>query len=282
MNIEDITPVMKVGEYWFKREDLYIPYDFSPVNGSKLRQCQLLVKKNASKAKNGIITGTSIHSPQAVIAASVAKEKGYPCEIYYGGTTMELLRKKHYPVIAKSLGANISIVSKMGYTSVLASKAENMAQEHDLFHIRYGFDLRSNLDVFVDSVAVQTQNIPNNIKNLVVTVGSAITLVGILYGLAIKENNVDKIYAIGCAPNRIKKIQEYADMIYFEKGIALPIDKIKYIDAFNTIKGYKYENTVSEKYYHLNFHPRYEAKTFKWLKEHPLEDCLMWIVGADI
>lgn len=282
MGIDFITPIEKRGDYYFKREDVYVPYDFSPANGSKLRQCQLLIKKNAEAAKNGIVTGTSILSPQAVIAASVAKQINVPCDIFYGGTRQELLETKKYPSIAKKLGANISIVSKMAYTSVLTSKAEEYATINGRFNIRYGFDLRNNLDVFIGSVATQTQNIPNEAKILVVTVGSAITLIGILCGLAMYENNIEKVFAIGCAPNRINKIQDYANMIYFEKGIVLPIGKLKYIDAFNNIKGYKYENTMKEEYNGIVFHPRYEAKSFCWLRQQNLSKCLFWITGKDI
>lgn len=46
MTIKDLTPVEKRGDLWFKRDDLYTPFDFSPANGSKLRQCQILIDKN--------------------------------------------------------------------------------------------------------------------------------------------------------------------------------------------------------------------------------------------
>lgn len=281
MDASYITPVEKRGAYWFKREDLYKPYDFSPANGSKLRQCQLLIEKNISLAANGIITGTSILSPQAVIAASVARGMEIPCHVYYGGTTEKLLYQKKYPKLARDLGADVSIVAKMAYTSVLAAKAEEYAKANNMFHIRYGFDLRANLDVFVESVARQVQNMPKGVKNLVVTVGSSITLIGILYGMAMYDNNIEKVYAIGCAPNRLKKIQDYSTMIYFESGTPLPFQKIVYIDAFNTEKGYKYENIMYEQYFGINFHPRYEAKAFHWLRNKALHDCLFWVTGAD-
>lgn len=281
MKTNFITPVQKRGDYWFKREDLYVPYSFSPANGSKLRQCQLLVEKNIKTATNGIVTGTSINSPQAIIAASVAHEKGIPCTVFYGGTTNELLNKKKYPVLAKSLGADISVVSKMAFTSVLNARAEKFAKENNKYNIRYGFDLSSNLDVFVESVANQVQNIPNEIKNIVITVGSAITIIGLLYGLSLYPNNVERIYAIGCAPNRMKKIQDYSDMLYFERSAILPINKMVYIDAFDKYKGFKYESTMNEEYFDIFFHPRYEAKTFNWLRNNPLSDCMMWITGSD-
>ena len=45
MNPYELTPVEGIGSYLFKREDLYKPFDFSPVNGSKLRQCEILLEK---------------------------------------------------------------------------------------------------------------------------------------------------------------------------------------------------------------------------------------------
>lgn len=276
-----LTPVEKRGSYFFKREDFYAPFGFSPANGSKLRQCQLLVKKNWDTARNGIITGTSVISPQSVIASSVAKSLNVPCTVYFGGTTPELLAKKKYPSLCDSLGASLFVVSKMAYTSVLSSKAHDYAVENNVFHIKYGFDLMQNTDVFLDSVANQAKNIPQEVKNIVITVGSAITLLGLLVGIAKYATHVEKVYGVGCAPDRRKKIQDYADLIYFQENIRVPIEKLVYIDAFNSMKGYKYENTMNEEYYGIVFHPRYEAKAFRWLKNNPLDNSLFWITGCD-
>lgn len=71
-------------------------------------------------------------------------------------------------------------------------------------------------------------------------------------------------------------------MIYFEYGVSLPTNKVKYVDAFKNVKGYKYENTMKEDYCGITFHPRYEAKTFHWLRQNTMDDCLFWITGADM
>lgn len=281
MSILDLTPVEKRGEYYFKREDLYIPFDFSPANGSKLRQCQLLVEKNIDN-HNGLITGTSIYSPQAVIVASVAKDIKKPCKIYYGGTNKDKLSQNKYAVLCCQLGADVDVVSKMAYTSVLNNKAQLFANESGFYNVRYGFDLIDNLDVFIHSTAWQVGNLPDDISKIIITVGSSITLIGVLYGIAIHNKEIQEVYAIGVAPNRIGQIERYAHEIYFETGVLLPIDRIKYIDAFNMYKGFKYENTKNEEYCGIKFHPRYEAKTFSWLKEQNLgEGTLMWITGND-
>lgn len=277
----ELTPIEKRGDFLFKRDDLYIPFDFSPVNGSKLRQCLLLMKSHLGKV-NGVITGTSIKSPQAPIVASVAKNLNLHCTILYGGTTKDKLKENRYANICKAMGANIEIASKFGYTTVLNKIAQEFADKEKWLNIRYGFDLVNNLDVFIGSVANQVKNIPK-CDNLVITVGSSITIIGVLYGLLKYNKDVKRVYAIGVAPNRLQKIENYANEIYLHTGDLLPLGLINYVDCFTEVKGFKYDNTFNESYFGIDFHPRYEAKTFRWLKEQELKGTtLMWITGSDL
>ena len=281
MDTKYITPVEYIDGLYVKREDLFKPYNFSNANGSKLRQCILLVQKNKDKAKNGIITGTSVVSPQSVICSSVARSMNIPCTIMFGGTNEDSLKKKPYPMIAKEIGANIIIGSKLGYTSVLQARATEYAKDNDLYQVKYGFDLIENLDVFIESVALQVQNIPD-VDNLVITVGSAITIIGILYGIAIYNKNIKNVYGYGIAPNRMDKIIKYRNLIYLEQGVLLPIEKLKYVDYFAKV-GYNYNKSVSESIGDIKLHPKYEAKTLHWLKQNPIDGTtLFWIIGGEI
>lgn len=281
MGTNFITPIECIDGLYVKREDLFKPFSFSNANGSKLRQCILLVEKNIDIARNGIITGTSVVSPQSLICASVAKSKGIPCTIMLGGTNDKCIPKKKYLMHAKELGANIVVGSKLGFTSVLQARAREFANEHKLFNIKYGFDLIENVDVFFESIALQVKNIPS-IDNLVVTCGSAITLIGILYGIALYNKDVKNVFAYAIAPNRIEKIQKYRDLIFMQKGVLLPLDKLRYVDYFKQV-GYNYNKSVYEKIGDIELHPKYEAKTFHWLKQKQLDGkTLFWIVGSDI
>lgn len=281
MDSKYLTPIEYIDGLYVKREDLFKPYEFSNANGSKLRQCILLVEKNINKAKSGIITGTSVVSPQSAICSSVARGFGFPCTIMYGGTNEKSLEKHKYPMIAKQNGANIIIGSKLGYTSAVQARASEYAKENNMFEIKYGFDLMGNLDAFIESVANQVENIPE-VDNLVITVGSAITLIGVLYGISIYNKNIKNVYAYAIAPNRLEKIQKYRDLIYFEQGVVLPIDRIRYIDYFSEV-GYNYNQSIRESIGNIALHPKYEAKTYHWLKKNPLNgSTLFWIVGGDI
>ena len=284
MTTQDITPIQHLGDYCFKRDDLFVPFDFSPANGSKLRQCMLLCEKNADRAKNGLYTGTSIHSPQAVITASVAKSMGVPCTIVYGGTTAESLARNKYARICETLGAKIVIGSKLGYTSVLTNKAKEIADFNNGFNIQYGFDLRNNADVFIGSVANQVQNIPNKIDYLVITIGSAITAIGVLLGIEKYNKQVGRVIGVGCAPNRENKIKDYAEIVKQNTGYNIPIHLLRYYDCFSKMRGYKYENTMNESYMGITFHPRYEAKTFNFMKKYVPKSArtLMWVTGHEM
>lgn len=282
MDINEITRVEKRGDFFFKRDDLYKPFDWSPINGSKVRQCELLIEKNISIAKNGIVTGSSILSPQASIVSAIAKNHRFPCTIMYGGTNIDSLRKKKYPSLCLEYGANVCVVSNSGFTSVLTSKADEYARKNRCLHIRYGIDLLNKIDVFINSVAKQVANIPNDIDNIVLTVGSGTTLIGVMLGMARYKPNIKNVYGVGCAPNRVDKIKSYVEKINIQMGIKIPLWKLHYIDAFNEYDGYKYSQTMKEQYNGIVFHPRYEAKTFHWLKEQRLDgNTLMWIIGSD-
>lgn len=282
-NPQDLTPVQRLGYYYFKRDDMFIPFDFSPANGSKMRQCILLCEKNLSACKNGIVTGTSIHSPQAVITATYAKAINTKCKIFYGGTSIQRLNANKYSAICQKLEAEL-VVEKSGYNSVLTKYADDFAASINGFNIRYGFDLMNNIGVFVNSVANQTSNIPDGIDYLVITVGSAITLLGVLLGISKYKKHIGCIVGVGCAPNREQKIRDYAKIISAQTGYDMQLDRLRYFDCFNKLKGYKYEYTQRASYLGLTFHPRYEAKTFNFMRKYIPHDAttVMWITGHDM
>lgn len=36
-DVNDLTPVEQIGDYWFKRDDCFMPFDDIPINGGKVR-----------------------------------------------------------------------------------------------------------------------------------------------------------------------------------------------------------------------------------------------------
>lgn len=284
LNMTKLTPVQKVGGLYIKREDMFKPFDFSNVNGTKLRQCIYLILKNINTAKNGVLTCCSIHSPQGIIVTSVCKYLNIKSTVFYGATTYERLDILPIPRMIKDIGGSIEIVSKIGRMSVLKSKAIKRKENTCEFLVEHGMDLMENTDCFLKSVANQVQNIPENLDNLVITCGSAITTTGILYGLRLFNKDVKNIILVGVAPNRVEKIYKNLAELEDILKIKLSDTEFKYIDLFNT-KGFKYEKKEYANHFGLEFHPNYEAKTYKWLIkniDYKNEKTCFWVIGGDI
>lgn len=81
----DLTPVEKIGDIYFKREDKFAPLGYNSINGSKLRQCIWLVHEWV-KTKNiqGVVSGSVVGSPQHPFIASICKHYNIGCLIVTG------------------------------------------------------------------------------------------------------------------------------------------------------------------------------------------------------
>lgn len=284
LKLREITPIECIEGLYLKRDDKFAPFENIGVNGTKLRQCAYLIIKNLDKVQNGVLTCCSVHSPQGIIVTALCKHLGIKSTVFYGGTTDERLNVLPIPRKIKELDGDIEIVSKMGRLSVLNSKAKKRQLETGGFIVEHGMDLMNNIDCFLDSVANQVQNIPDDLDNLVITCGSAISTTGILYGLKLFNKSVKNIILVGVAPNRIERINNNLLELENRLNIKLSDIKFKYIDLFNT-KGFKYEKKEFAEHYGVKFHPNYEAKTYNWLIkniDYKNEKTCLWIIGGDI
>jgi hypothetical protein len=66
-----LTPLQQVGNFLVKRDDLF---EIAGVRGGKARTCWAM-----GQGASGLVTASSRSSPQANIAAHVAKALGVPC-----------------------------------------------------------------------------------------------------------------------------------------------------------------------------------------------------------
>lgn len=182
MNEYSLTPVQEVDGLHIKRDDLYAPFGPGEVNGGKLRQCVMLVN-SVKKDYKSLLTYCSIHSPQAPITAAVARANGMPCRIVYGGTTRESVAALPMPRLAMKYGASIVLAARSGRHSILHARAKELAAQENSFIVQYGINIIGYGDTLLTAVAAQTENLPDDIENLVMTCGSGITATGVMIGL---------------------------------------------------------------------------------------------------
>jgi 1-aminocyclopropane-1-carboxylate deaminase/D-cysteine desulfhydrase-like pyridoxal-dependent ACC family enzyme len=268
-----LTPVEKHGELYFKRDDLLQPYPDSPVNGGKLRQCYFLLERNAqliaSQHNNTVATATSVHSPQGAIVARVAQSLGMRCIVAIGGN-----EKSHRHSTVKwctRAGADVRVVTKMGYTSILNAKILQMPEHPFLVH--FGMNLERDPDAILRSTAAQVANVPADTDNIVFAVGSGIVMGGVLLGVAqrtwakagwprcigIQISGYDRSARIGATSG------------WFDWQYELFIDKT--FPYAHEVKC-KIDDT-------LTLDPIYEAKAFVYMRDtlHLDGKTLFWVVG---
>ncbi len=260
----------------FKREDLYAPFGAGEVNGGKLRQCMLLADK-VRRDYDGLITCCSIHSPQAPITAAAAKAFGMRCQVFYGGTKPETLKRMPMPRLAMRYGAKVSIIAKSGRSNILynrATKLKNNTKNKD-YIVLYGINLQEHEDILLGAVAAQVRNIPDEIENLVMTCGSGITAIGVISGIKQYRKNVRNIHLVATGPDRQKLIHSMLQKHGADRAI-------HYHDLFH-MHGFSYEEPFYSVWGGIKLHPNYEAKTMAWFAQSGLkpEDTLFWITGAE-
>jgi hypothetical protein len=184
-NYYDLTPVEKHGDFWFKRDDTYKPFEDFRISGGKVRQCLFLVESNLDNIISNfggcIATAASVYSPQATIVARVAAEFGLGCIIGHGAKT-----PLKYPAMkmCADYGAElVQLCDKYAYNNVLKSNLEKLRAKHPFFTINFGYQVTTNPEAIIEMNARQAQNLPDDLDMLVINVGSGVSGAGIIHGI---------------------------------------------------------------------------------------------------
>ena len=192
-----LTPVELHNGIYFKRDDKFDPFPDCGVSGGKVRQCISLVENNLSTIKRShgatIATACSVHSPQGVIVARVAKRFGLKCLIGCGTKTPS----KHPALkMCKELGAEVkTLVVGRAYNAVLESRLDRLNKRREFYPIRFGYQIKTDPDALIDVNARQVRNIPPDASAIVIPVGSGVSAQGILEGIKRHRPTV-KVYLI--------------------------------------------------------------------------------------
>jgi 1-aminocyclopropane-1-carboxylate deaminase/D-cysteine desulfhydrase-like pyridoxal-dependent ACC family enzyme len=285
-----LTPWENPQGFWFKREDKFAPLGYGGPNGSKLRQLIHLFARHKGNATH-VVTGASIQSPQHSMTAFLAAVHGLPSLHVVGATTPETIMRHPNPLIAAGFGAAFDYI-KVGYNPALQKRVAELKREMDAaFEVPYGITLATDLSspedltAFHSVGAAQVANIPEEVTTLIVPAGSCNSLTSVLLGLTTHSNNVQKVVSIGIGPSkigwvrdRLRKMNVDPDRLAFEWNHNISLHDSDYA---------KYGDRMPETFAGINFHPTYEGKMVRWMKEHDIfranADCGygFWIVGSD-
>ena len=275
--IYDLTPVEKIGDVWLKREDKCSPDGMH--NGSKFRQLIWLF----SGAKfPGVVSGAVTGSPQLPMVAACAKHYGMKCVQFTGA-------RKNMALAGERLGARTILVNP-GYGPLLNMRARDFAELHGWLRIETNITVTTSdaeIEAFHRVGSEQVRNLPDHMETLIIPAGSRNSAVSILYGLhRYPPKSLKKIILMNINKNLAKHEKEMWERLKV-CGVHKTAYKIKTYDVF--AKGYtNYEKLMPFSYHGLQFHPRYEAKCWNYIKDHPAqfrrymnEKTLFWIVGSE-
>lgn len=245
-----VTPVEQLGEYWVKRDD---KFQFAGVNGGKTRAATALCIRAINSGFTAVTTAGARKSPQCAIVAAVAKHLGLQCTLHVpSGQYSDEMNQ------AAETGADIH-QHKPGRNSVIIARSRTFAAENNAFDIPFGMEC---IDA-VQMTAQQVLNIPDGVKRIVVPVGSAMSLSGILIGMAIHNINIPVLgVKVGADPqDRLRKFAPES----WDKMVSIIQAQLPYS-----------KTAPDTQLQDLHIDPIYEAKCLPFLEPGDL----LWIVGS--
>lgn len=253
MTLNELTPIERVGNLWLKRED---KFEFAGCNGSKVRGALYIIENAMKMGYKDFVSVGSRFSPQCEIISNICEFLNLKCYLFMPNAFKDTsvitnIKKNKNTTLIRDL--------KQGaFTNVLISRAEAYAKEHNYYFIKFGMDMPETIEILQE----QVQNIPKNIKRIVIPVGSGINMSSILCGLEKYKRTDIEVLGIRVGKDPMPLINKYYPFIQFSKHKIIQSE-------------YDYEKQIEAKIGDVILDPIYEAKCFKYIQPGDL----FWIVG---
>jgi 1-aminocyclopropane-1-carboxylate deaminase/D-cysteine desulfhydrase-like pyridoxal-dependent ACC family enzyme len=237
----DFTPVEQHGDIQVKRDDLF---EVAGVRGGKVRTCLAIAERVHRYGRPGIVTASARTSPQSVIVARIAKHLGIGARCHMPmGDYSDMMN------LAKASGAEI-VQHKAGYNTVIIKRAYDDAFDNGWILVPFGMECWEA----VKQTRQQVANIDPEAKRIVVTVGSAMSVCGILWGLADFDLEGIEVLGVVVGADPTKRLDRYAPM-----GWRHRLTLIKPAQEYHEAA----ETTVFDG---IDLDPYYESKCLSFLK----------------
>ena len=238
---------------YLKRNDLN---EFGGCFGGKAECVYNFISR--SKVKEFVTCG-SRDSLQCDIVSDMCEQMGYKCHIFVplGGET---------PTTEKILKRKLTELHRIdkGYTVVIKSRAAKYAKQNGLTLIPFGME---HINA-IETISNQVENIPKDVKRVVVPVGGGITLCGVLKGLYKFYRRDMYVLGVMVGKEPYKLLKEFRPLI---QGMSYKL--VPYVDDVSPLKMYSMRTDYSVDDVKLD--PIYEGKCYPFLQDGDL----LWIVG---
>ena len=278
LDINFVSPVQEQDGVFYKRDDLFAPFGPGGLNGGKCRQTFHLIQHNWDFIKQTyggrVITTSSVYSTSGAILAAYAHRLELNAILAVGGTKPKTINKHHMMRLAKVYGCDVRIVCGTGMAGPLKKRLTEICETELVFNAVFSDNVADQQRAILDPISAQVVNLPDELDNLVVPVGTGIHLLAIMRGLAKHGKTVKRIIGCHVGPDRRKKIDGYLSPLEWQNPtydmVAL---NLKTAYAKPCVENMPDGDPLDE---------IYEAKTHVWMRENldlKNEKTLLWIVG---
>ena len=283
-HLADLTPWENHDGVWFKREDYFAPLGYGGPNGSKMRQL-IWYMNRFREGKTHVLTGASIQSPQLSMSAIVGAHYGLKCrQVVYSKPHTVLTHEN--PSIAAGFGAVFEYVSGP-YNPIIQRRVVDLTQPTSLV-VEYGITVphdrypAEDVRKFHEVGANQMRNLPDEVKTLIVPAGSCNSLCSMLLGLSRDSKNLNRLRIVGIGPDKRKWVRERMTIM------GVDLDTLPFVTEYHSLHDTGFsrysDKFKGESHGGINFHPTYEAKIWRWLREsaslYADDHTGFWIVGS--
>lgn len=278
MDINFVSPVQEQEGVFYKRDDLFVPFGPGGLNGGKCRQTFHLIKYSihllTTKFDRKMITTSSVYSTSGAILAAYGHLLEFEAILAVGGTKPDTIDKHHMMRLAKAYGCDVRIVCGTGMAGPLKKRLTEICETEQVFNAVFSDNVDTRQAAILDPISAQVANIPDELDNLVVPVGTGIHLLAIMRGLEQHGKKVKRIIGCHVGPDRRKKIDGYLSPLEWQNPTydMVPLN-LKTAYAKPCIEQMPNGDPLDE---------IYEAKAHVWMRENldtKNEKTLFWIVG---
>jgi 1-aminocyclopropane-1-carboxylate deaminase/D-cysteine desulfhydrase-like pyridoxal-dependent ACC family enzyme len=254
----DLTQIERHGDYYVKRDDLFV---INNVCGGKARVVNELVARGMHDGQYVFVSCGSRDSRQCEVVAKICEKHNVECHLFMpSGADTDIIKS-----IKNVKNATIHR-TKVGYNSVLISHSKKFAEMYDFFYIPFGLECQETIDINMH----QVQNVPKDVKRIVVPCGSGMNMISIIKGLDYYGRYDVKVVGVMVGHDPRKTLDGFIHNSLFERCkvnyelVRCPYDYSK--KAKDVMIG------------GLKVDEMYEAKCLPFLEKNDL----LWIVGRKI
>jgi hypothetical protein len=226
-------------------------YEYAGWYGGKVRTCRAL----AELGVDGLITASSRHSPQIGIVAGMGHALGLPVRVHVA------IAMEYSPSIAYARSVAAEVIEHYPrYNSCIIYQANEDAKRFPSWGlIPFGMEC----EMAVTETSKQVANLPGG-RRLVVPVGSAMTLCGVLAGLSLPGAPVyERVVGVMVGADPSKRMDAWG-----------PVDwkqRVRLVDA-----GMPYHKPAADVMFRgIELDPYYEAKCVPFVAPGDT----LWVVG---